>query len=154
MSRLEFLILVLQSCNCFDVISFFFSFVQFISYCLRRPCSIDVFRVLVFLWVFLKGREQCFCSFYRTKSSNCFAVKTHVFKRSFSVNTFVCNHEALNLRLQVLAVPACVTIARPKKTSQAGTFTDWICEIEFFDGYKYNNVFFLLYFLLFWCYSS
>ena len=55
--------------------------------------------------VFLKGREQCFCSSYRPKSSNCFPVKTYVFERSFIFYTSVCKHGALHLRLHVVALP-------------------------------------------------
>ena len=36
---------------------FFSSFVLFTSYCLLGPCSINAFRVLVFHWFFLEGRE-------------------------------------------------------------------------------------------------
>ena len=75
------------------------------------PCSVDDFRVLVFEWVFLKGREQCFCSFYRPESSNCFPVKTHVFGRSFIFYNFVCKHGALHFRLHVVALPASVTMS-------------------------------------------
>ena len=36
---------------------FFSSFVLFTSYCLLGPCSMNAFRVLVFHWFFLEGRE-------------------------------------------------------------------------------------------------
>ena len=38
--------------------------------------------------------------------------------------TLVCNHRALNLRMQVLALPALVTMARPTKTSQRLNWLD------------------------------
>ena len=55
--------------------------------------------------------------FFRLKSSNRFSVNL-IFRRSFNFCTFVCNHGALILRLQVLALPASVRMAPPTKTSQ------------------------------------
>ena len=56
-----------------------------------------------------------FCSFCCPISSKCFPSETHLFEMSLIFCTFVCNHGALNLRLQVIAS---VTMARPTKTSQ------------------------------------
>ena len=77
--------------------------------------------------------------FSRLKSSNDFSPKL-IFGRSFFC-TFVCNHGALILRLQVLALLVSVTMARQAKTSQKLNFTDWICDFELFDSYKSSNSF-------------
>ena len=69
----------------------------------------------MFDWVFLKGREQCLCSFYCPESSNCFPVKTHVFGRSFNFYIVVCKHGALHLRLHVIVLLASVTNSWPAK---------------------------------------
>ena len=67
-----------------------------------------------------------YITFFRVKCSNGFFVKL-ILGRSFTFCTFECNHGALNLRLQVLALPASVTMARPTKLHNSSTFTDWIC---------------------------
>ena len=72
----------MQSSN--GEISFLSSFVQFNSYCLQGPCSIDACRVLGFLWVSSERSRLLFLFFFRLKSSNCFQVKTHVFGKSFT----------------------------------------------------------------------
>ena len=58
----------------------------------------------------LESREQCFCSFYCPKSSNCFPVKTHVSERSL-ISYFCCKHRALKFRLHVVALPASVNMS-------------------------------------------
>ena len=65
----------------------------------------------------LFGLGYKWITFFRLKCSIGFFVKP-IFGRCFIFCTFVCNHGALNLRLQVLALPAAVTMARPTKTSQ------------------------------------
>ena len=55
---------------------------------------------------FLKGREYCFWSLFRLKSSNCFPVKTHAFGRSL-----FCTFFFVMMGLWVFAVmwyPCCV----------------------------------------------
>ena len=119
MSKLEFLILVLQSSSRFDLISLFLKVLfSLILTVYEGHVQLMLLGSLCSTGFFLKGREQCFCSFYRPKSSTCFSVKTHVFERSFIFYTFVCKHGALHLRLQVLALSASVTMARPTNSSQ------------------------------------
>ena len=92
---------------------FFFAFLQFISSWLQSSSWIVAFRVPVCQGVVWFRLEVYF---FRLKSSNGFPVKL-IFGRSFFC-TFVCSHGALILRLQVLALSASVTMARPAKTSQ------------------------------------
>ena len=89
MSVLDFLVLVLQRSNSFDLNAFLSNFVLFNSYSLRVPCSIDVFEVLVFHWVFWKVENKVSVLFFCLKSSNCFPLKTHVFGSSFIFCTFL-----------------------------------------------------------------
>ena len=93
-SGLDFLSLVLQSSNSFDLNVFFSSFVQNISHCLQRPYSIVVFEGRVFHGVFW-SRLKVFLIFFRLKPSNCFPVKTNVFERFLIFCVFVRHHGAL-----------------------------------------------------------
>ena len=111
MLRLDFLVLVLQSSNSFNLKVFF----QFFVCLFPGPYSKVAFRGRVFLWAFLKGREFCFCSFFRLKFSNCFHVEAHVFERSFIFCTFVCTHGALKFRLIMVALPASLIMSTPAK---------------------------------------
>ena len=72
-----------------------------------------------------------------------------IFGRSFIFCTFVCNHGALNLHLQVLALPASVTMVRPTKTSQKLNIYRLYLLDQVFDSYKSNNVFFRFTFFYF-----
>ena len=112
MSRLDFLVLVLQTSNGFHLDSLSFQvFFHYNPYCLRGPWSSDTCGVLCFpLGFFLKGQEYCFCSFFRLKSSNCFSVKNHVFGRSFIFVLFVCIERELKLSLKMEALPTTVTV--------------------------------------------
>ena len=99
MSGLDFLALVLQSSNSFDMKAFF----QILFSLLLTVYKGDNQLMVLGSWcptgAFLKGREQYFWSFYRPESSNFFPVETHFFGRSFIFYNFVCKHGALHLRL-------------------------------------------------------
>ena len=60
-----------------------FKFCLVHSYCLQGRYSVHGFRVFVFHWVILECREYCLC-FFLLKSSNCFRVKAHFSKISWS----------------------------------------------------------------------
>ena len=90
MSRLDFIVLVLQSSNSFDLNAFFnFSSVYF---CLVfKSYSIVELRDCVSHWVFWKFEKNVFVLFFRLKPWKCFPVETHLFERFFIFCTFVCN---------------------------------------------------------------
>ena len=54
---------------------FFSSFVQFNSYCLQGPCSIDACRVLEFLWVFSERSRLLFLFFFVWNLQTVFKLK-------------------------------------------------------------------------------
>ena len=95
MSGLDFLALVLQSSNSFDMKAFVQVLFSFYILLFTRRYSIDGFGVLVSHWGFLIGLRLLSLFFFRLKSAACFPVKTHVFEWSFNFCTFVCNHGAL-----------------------------------------------------------
>ena len=112
----DFLVLVLQSSNSFNLNAFF------------NFASVYFFLVTWYMFSFcLWGLVvPSFCSpcedwifwFFGLKISKCFPVKTHVFGRAFNFCTFVRNHGALNLRLHVVALPASVTMSWPAETTE------------------------------------
>ena len=126
MSGLDFLVPVLQSSNSFDLNAFF----QVLFSLIRTVCRGNVNLLLsesLRSTVLLCKVENLFSVLFRSEASNGFPVKSVfsenfsvklIFGRSFIFCTFVCNHGVLNLRLQVLALPASVTMAQPTKTSQ------------------------------------
>ena len=67
---------------------------------------------------FFRIREYCFCSYFLLKSSNCFPDQTPIFGRSFIFCTFVWNDASLNFRLQVVTLPASLTLSWPAKTAK------------------------------------
>ena len=79
MLELDFLALVLQSSNSFDLKAFF-NFSSVYSSWLQGPSPIVAFKGRVFHGV-VWSRLEVF--FFRLKSSNCFHVETHIFGRSF-----------------------------------------------------------------------
>ena len=87
-------------------------FLQFISSCLQSPSSIAAFRDRVFNGVVWSMLEVYF---FPSEIFELFSGKTHVFGRSFIFHTFVCNHGALNLRLNVVAWPTSVTMSWPAR---------------------------------------
>ena len=52
---------------------------------------------------FLKGRENCFCSFFLPKPSNCFPVKT-CFRKVLLFLSFFCNEWASSFRRHMVAL--------------------------------------------------
>ena len=95
LSGLDFLDLVLQSYNSSYLNAFFFIFRQFVPAWLPSPFSIVAFGAMCITGFFFQSREVRFCSFFRLKTSDCFPVKTHVFKMSLTFCTYVGNHGAL-----------------------------------------------------------
>ena len=78
--------------------------------------------------------------------------KTH-FRKALQFCTFVCNHGALKLRPQVLALPALVTMARPKRLHKNKHLQTVVARSNF-STVMSPTMFFSLYFLLFSCYNS
>ena len=87
MSGLDFLALVLQSSNSFDMKAFF----QVLFSLLLSAHKGDIHLMALGSWcptgVFGRSREKCFLFFFLLKSSNCFPIKTHVFGMSFIICT-------------------------------------------------------------------
>ena len=117
MSGLDFLALVLQSSKSFDMNAFssFFLFYfllftkSFFNWRFQSPCVPLVF------W---EMENNVLVLFFVWNLQTVFSLKPMFSECPLFFLLFVCNDGALNLHLQVLALSASVTMARPAKTSQ------------------------------------
>ena len=89
MSGLDFLVLVLQKSNSFELNSFFFQlFLGLFLPDYNGDLQLLALRSWSLTGFFSKVENKVSDLFFCVKSSNCFPVKTHVFARSFSFCTF------------------------------------------------------------------
>ena len=124
-SGLDFLVLVLQSSNSFDLndifqVLFSLSFTVNEGHIkmlfLGAVCSTGLFSLGYFFH---------FISF-SLKSSNCFPLKSLFSGGPSFFVPFVCNDVALYLRLHVVALPTSLTFSGPAKTAKKLTIRTWL----------------------------
>ena len=119
MSRLDFLVLVLQSSNSFDLNAFFqvlFSLVL-TSYKghIRTVCKGNVnfcFQKLCVQLFFSAMSRVFFCYFFRSETSNGFPVKS-MFLEGLSFLHFLCTVDTLNLCLRIRTPRLSLTMSLP-----------------------------------------
>ena len=161
------LALVLQSSNNFELIAFFQVLFSLLLTVYEGLVQLTPSGSLFSAGFFWKVENNVSILFFVWNLQTVFPLKT-MFSGgpSFSV-IFVCNDGVLNLRLHVVALPASLTLSWPAKTTsklnmsglhfsvlvlQSSNSFDHmlflkfcsvycICEFEFFDSYKSNNVF-------------
>ena len=102
MSGLDFVVIVLQISNSFDMNAFFhFFFCLFLPGYKFHHQSLHL-TAAGFTGLFGVGQK---CILFGMKSSNGFPVETHIFEKSFIFCTFVCNDGDFSLRLHVVVLP-------------------------------------------------
>ena len=116
MPGLDFLVLVLQRYNRFNLIAFFFKFCLVCFLCLQGPYSVVVFMGRVLHGV-VCSRLKLYIVFFRWNLQMGFSRKS-CFRKVLHFLYLVCNDEALNLRLHVVALLASVTMSWPAKTTE------------------------------------
>ena len=98
-SGLDFLALVFQISNSFDLKAFFQVLFSLILTVYKGHIQLLFLGAVCSMGLFVQAK-RLFYFFFRLKSSNGFHVETHFFGRSFIFCHFVCNYGALNLRLR------------------------------------------------------
>ena len=104
MPGLDFLVLVLQRSNTFDLNAFFQVLFTLVLTVYKGHIQLLFLGTVYSAGLFDLGQKLLL--FFLLKSSNGFHVETHIFGRSFIFCTFVCNHVALKFRLHVAALAA------------------------------------------------
>ena len=119
MSKLDFLVLVLQTSKGFHLDSLSFQvFFYFNPYCLRGPWSIDTCRVLCFpLGFFWKVKNIVSVLFTVWNLQTGFPLKPMFSEGPSFFVLFVCNERELKMRLKVKALPTSVTVSWLVKTT-------------------------------------